>query len=183
MKRSLLFIVLGFTLLSFAVFATAVYGQPERKAEKEVAKERFSPPRGFLNLTPEQKAKLEEFRKMRQEERQEFQKKMRPLRDELHKLLQDPNSSQKDIDSLIDQIAKLQSSHFKRVVQQRREMRKVFTPEQLEKLDKLKKRMADRRGLLRERFMDRRGFFRHGPLFWRQWHFRGGPFMDRWRRW
>jgi len=175
MKKHVVFVTLMAVVLSFILFPAAVQGQ-EKKAEKEVSEGAPLPPMGFLDLSPEQKAKLEEFRKMRREERKEFLKNIEPLRQRLESLLRDPNSDAKEIDALIDQISKLQSTHFKKVVQQRREIRKIFTPEQLEKLEKF-------RSFARERFLGRRGFFQ-GPRhsFWRRGvRFRGWLFRNWWR--
>ena len=175
MKKQIIFLTLMAVALSFILFAPSLQGQ-EKKAEKEVSKGSPLPPMGFLDLSPEQKAKLEEFRKMRQEERKKFLENIEPLGQKLEGLIRDPNSEAKEVDALIDQISKLRSTHLKRVIQQRRELRKIFTPEQLKKLEKF-------RGFARERFLGRRGFFlgpRHS--FWRRGgRFRGWLFRNWWR--
>lgn len=174
MKRNFMAVTLIFVFIAFGFFPSLVFGQAQEKPGKEVKQAPARPGEKFLELTPEQKAKLDEFRKMRQEERREFMENMRAVRKDLNQLLRNPEANQKDIDAVIDKMAKLRASHLKKSIQQRREMRKIFTPEQLEKMARLRPGMAPR-NLARMRALRGR-FFRHGrvPLFWRR-----GPMFHR----
>ena len=174
MKRYILFMTLILFFLSFTIFPPNAQGQEAKKPEKKVFRDHLSDWGDFLGLTPEQKSKLEEFRKKRQEDRKESMENMRAVRKELRELMQDPEANEKKILGIHDQLAKLRSNRFEKFVQHRKEIKKILTSEQWEKLEKYKKRMAGRRG----RFTRRRGFFRCGfqqqrfHRFWRRdWNF------------
>jgi Spy/CpxP family protein refolding chaperone len=124
-----------------------------------------------LQLTPEQEKKLEEFRKARQEEARAFQEKMRSMREEFRKLMQDPKADRKKLDSLIDEMAKMKAERMKSALKNREEWRKIFTPEQLKKLDEYRQDMALRTWMQRragwkmmKNMRPGRGF---GPGCWR----------------
>jgi Spy/CpxP family protein refolding chaperone len=181
MRKYALFVIIACAFLSFTFFSVSLLGQAEKKAAKEESKG-YLPQRSFLDLSAEQKSKLEEFRKTRQEDMKQFQEKMRPLREKLQTLLRDPNSDLKEINALIDQTSNLRADHQKKAIAQRREIRKIFTPEQLEKLERFRRfagaRFFGRRGFGMFPRMGRMGFFgeRGGPG-------RGFPFMMRRWRW
>jgi Spy/CpxP family protein refolding chaperone len=181
MRKRALFAIIACAFLSFTFFSVSLLGQAEKKAAKEESKV-YPRQRGFLDLSAEQKTKLEEFRKTHQEEMKRFQEKMRPLREKLQTLLRDPNSDLKEINALIDQTSSLRADHQKKAIAQRREIRKIFTPEQLEKLERFRRfagaRFFGRRGFGMFPRMGRMGFFgeRGGPG-------RGFPFMMRRWRW
>lgn len=126
----------------------------------------------FLDLTPEQKAQLEEFRKSGMEERQAQFEKMRKLRQDMREAMKEPEANMGKINGLIDEMSKLRADQMKRGLTRRMEMKKIFTPEQQEKLAKLRQRL-DRRRAIRP-FRGRRGFERPG------WQRR--PFSDFGRR-
>ncbi len=174
MKRNVTAVALIFVFVAFGFFPCLVFGQAPQKAGKEVKQAPPRPGEKFLELTPEQKAKLDEFRKMRQEERREFMENMRAVRKDLNELLRNPEADQKAIDAVIDKIAKLRATHLKKNIQQGREIRKIFTPEQLEKMARMRPGMG-RPDLARMRALRGR-FFRHGrlPFFWRR-----GPMFHR----
>jgi len=100
----------------------------------------------FLNLTPEQKAKLEEFRKARREERKVFAEQMEKLHSELRELRKDPQANEKKINGLIDEIFKLRATQMKNAIKHGEEIKKIFTPEQLEKMKNFRERMMAWRG-------------------------------------
>ena len=192
MKKYVSFMTLLFVLLSFSLFPSNILGQSSERPEKDVLRGPPSASENFLNLTPKQRSKLEELRKMNYEERREFLKNMQALRQEIRKLMQDPEANEKEIIELYGKISKLQSSQFSKFIQHRKERRKIFTPEQLEKLEKFKSRIGQRRDFMRGRFLARRGFARDGAfphcgrrsLFrGRGRNFRGRPFMNRWQWW
>ncbi len=174
MKRYALFMTLSLFFLSFTIFPPNAQGQEAKKPEKKVSRDHPSSWGNFLDLTPEQKSKLKEFRKKRQEDRKESMENMRSVRKELRELMRDPEANEKKILGIYDQLAKLRSNRFKKFVLLRKEIKKILTPEQWEKMEKNKKRMARRRG----RFTGQRGLFRRGfqrqrsRLFWRRdWNF------------
>lgn len=147
----------------FALVPLVGYGQPQ---------ERLGRFEKFLDLTPEQKAQLEEFRKSGTEERQAHVEKMRKLRQDMREAMKDPEANAGKINGLIDEMTKLRADQMKRGLARRMEMKKIFTPEQQEKLAKLRQRL-DRRQAIRS-FRGRRGGERPG------WQRR--PFPDFGRR-
>lgn len=165
--------------LIFALFPLKAESQPMKRQLPRMAL------KGYLNLTPEQEAKLEEFRKARLEGRKAFQEKMRQMREEISGLLKDPKADRKKIDSLIDEIAKLRASQWKEAIRHREEVNKIFTPEQQEKLKKFREKMITRRFMDRGFFGERQ--FRQGR-FWGPQRFpgfgwRGGRFPHRMWHW
>jgi Spy/CpxP family protein refolding chaperone len=128
---------LALVLFVFALIPLLGYSQPQDRPG------RFEQ---FLELTPEQKAKLEEFRKSGAEERQAHFEKMRKLREDMREAMKDPEANEGKINGLIDEMSKLRADEMKRGLARTREMKKIFTPEQQEKLAKMRDRMADRRG-------------------------------------
>jgi Spy/CpxP family protein refolding chaperone len=158
MKRYILFMTLILFFLSSIIFTPIAHSQEAEKPEKKVSRDYPSIWEEYLDLTPEQKSKLEEFRKKRQAERKESMKDMRAVRKELRELMRDPEANEKKILGIYDKQAKFRSDRFKKSIQHRKEIKKILKPEQWEKLEKLKKRMAWRKG----RFMGRKGFFRRG---------------------
>ena len=178
MKRTSVFIGLTALFLLFVLFSPALYGQPDKRPGTR---------EGWLNLDPEQKTKLQEFRKARQEERKAFSEQTRKLRTELRELMKDPSAKEKQIDGLIDEMSRLRASRMKSELKRSVEMTKIFTPEQLEKLKNVRTRMGRRgplgqgRGMMSGRFM-RRGF-RPGWGPGRGLRPHSGIPMQRWRRW
>ena len=170
MKRYVLFIVLILFFLSSTLFPPNAQGQEAKQPEKKVSRDNLRARGEFLDLTPEQKTKLEEFRKKRQEERKASRENMRAVQKELRELMRDPEANEKKILGIYDKLAKHRADRFKRSIQHRKEIKKILTTEQWQKLEKYKKRMAQRRG----RIMRRRGFFRRGfqkqrfQRFWRR---------------
>jgi Spy/CpxP family protein refolding chaperone len=126
----------------------------------------------FLDLTPEQQAKLEEFRKAGAEERQAHFEKMRKLREDMREAMKNPEANEAKINGLIDEMSKLRADQMKRGLARKMEMKKIFTPEQQEKLARMRDRMADRRGAR---------FFR-GGRGWERPGWQRRPFSDFGRR-
>ena len=189
MKRYIMALLLVF--LCFTLYPPGVLGQQSSRPEEVSAGDYPVDSENLLDLTPEQESKLKEFRKKRQEERREFQSKMREVRKKMAQMMRDPEANEKEIRGLYQEIAKLKSGHLTRVVGFKKEIKKILTPEQLEKLEKARKRITQRRSFERNRFLGRRGFFRGGRFgqmgrmrfFRRGQHFRGRLFLNRWRRW
>lgn len=127
--------ILGFLFLSVGGFSQ----QPPAKQEKPAApapaqKGPMAHMKEFLQLTPEQEAKIKDMQKARQEDQKAFREQMQKLRGELAPLLKDPKADQNKINGLVDQIAKLGAERTKKVLANRSPMQKILTPEQLEKL-------------------------------------------------
>lgn len=178
--------------LSIAFFPPLVSGQQTSEdPEKEAVVESPQTPRDFLGLTPEQKTKLEEFRKLGREKNRTYLEEIRKVRNEMREMMMDPEANEKEVLKLYDQMAKLRAEQFRYSLQRNKEFKKIFTPEQLEKLESVKKKIRRRGYFRRGRFMGPRGFAGRGNFsregrmnrFWRRdARLRGRPFMRR-RRW
>jgi len=115
-----------------------------------------------LQLTPEQEKKLEEFRQARQQEAKVHWEKMDQLRTEWRKLMADPKADEQKINSLIDQMARVRADRMKALYKNKKEWEKIFTPEQLKKLEEYRQDFRHRW----ETRPDRPG--RRGPLMMRR---------------
>jgi Spy/CpxP family protein refolding chaperone len=178
-KRMVKLTALALFFLSATVYPSLVQGQTSESPEGDVMD--YAPASDdVLGLTPEQKAKLEEFRKARREEQRAHLDKMRKLRQEMRDLMQDPESNEKGILDLYEQMSRLRAEQFRTSLRDRSEFRKILNPEQLEKLDQLKSRMRERGKAMRGRFFGPRGMMGHArfPRQGRMSRFRGmsGPF-------
>lgn len=141
--------ILGFLFLSAGAFAQQPPAKPEKPAKPAPAQQGpLANLKDFLQLTPEQEAKLKDMQKARQEEQKAFHDQMRKLRGELMPLLKDQKADQNKINGLIDQIAKLGADRTKKVLANRNPLQKILTPEQLEKLKNAPARMMGRGGMM-----------------------------------
>lgn len=122
-------------LFVFALGSLSGYGQPQDRPG------RFEQ---FLDLTPEQKAQLEEFRQSGTEERRAHFEKTRKLREEMREAMKDPEAEAGRINGLIDEMSKLRADRMKRGLARKTEMRKIFTPEQQAKMSNLRRLRAFR---------------------------------------
>ncbi|MGQ9471429.1 MAG: Spy/CpxP family protein refolding chaperone [Candidatus Aminicenantales bacterium] len=95
----------------------------------------------FLNLTEEQKSKLEALRKSHQEEMKGLREKVQSLQKQLREARQDPKSDPKKLDSLVDEIFKVRAAQMKAQVRHQGEMENVLTKEQKEKLQQARQRI------------------------------------------
>lgn len=175
--------------LSLIFLPSFVHGQaserPSRKARVE------SPPakRDILGLTPEQKTKLEELKKLEREKQKAHFESMRKVQLEMRKMMRDPESNEEAILKLYDQMSALRTEQFKNSLLRRKEYRKILTPEQIEKLERFNNRVIRGRHLQRGRFIRGRGFSRQGNsfrrgrmnIFGRGARRPGRAFMRRWR--
>jgi Spy/CpxP family protein refolding chaperone len=87
-----------------------------------------------LQLTPDQEAKLKEFQKIRQTEAQAFAERMKKIRTDMQTLRKDDKADPAKVDGLIDQMFKLQAERAKAQFKNRKDVEKIFTPEQLQKM-------------------------------------------------
>jgi len=138
MKKSPMLLGLIFLAALIAFGPPLALGQPARNPERTLRP--FW--EDYLDLTPDQTAKLEEFRKAGQEERQAFLDQMGKLRADLKELRKDPQANEKKIDALIDEMFKLRAGRMKSSFKHQAEVKKIFTPEQQEKMARLEARMA-----------------------------------------
>ena len=103
--------------------------------------------REALGLSPEQEKALETFRKTRMDENKAFREEMTKLRGEMRELAKDPKAGEAKINALIDKTAQLRAERAKAAFKHRGEMEKIFTPEQLKKMQAFRARTMDRPGM------------------------------------
>ncbi len=139
---------------------------PREKPRAEARSLRQEMVRDLFNITPEQEKKLQELREAGRKDRQAYRDEMLRTRGERRELMKDSRANAAKIDQLIDSRARLRADREKRAFRSREELRKVFTPEQLRKIDKY-------RGLIRERFAAGEA---------RRWGMGPGTRGRRWRR-
>lgn len=155
MKRNLI-LTAFITALAF-FFAPALDASGQARTDKAQTEKR--PLRAFakdeLNLTPEQEARLEELRKARMEDNMVFRDKITKARAAFREAVNDPKADGGGIDALIDEMAKMRAEHMKSDLRHRREVEKVFTPEQMEKLKALRGAGGEGGFMRGGRFMER----------------------------
>ena len=105
-----------------------------------------------LGLTPEQEKALEAFREARIKESEAFRRQMFDLRAEMRALDKDPEANRAKIEALIDKTAKLRAEREKAALRARAERDKIFTPEQLKKIESVRglRGMRGMRGIHRQ---------------------------------
>ncbi|MDD8016384.1 MAG: Spy/CpxP family protein refolding chaperone [Acidobacteriota bacterium] len=155
MKRNLIPKAVFAALVFFFALAFNSSGQARTDKTKTEKRPLEAFARNELNLTPEQETRLEELRKARREDNMAFRDKMVKARTAFREGVNDPKADGGKVDALIDEMAKLRAEHMKSGLRHRREVEKVFTPEQMEKLKAL-------RGAGRERGFMRGGRFMEG---------------------
>lgn len=122
--------------------------------------------KALLNLTPDQEKQLREFRKARRKANEAFMDQMIKYRREMRDLREDGEEANLTrIYGVIDAISKLRADKQKDDIKAHMDVKKIFTPEQLEKL-------KQHPGLL---IMEERGFM--GPGFRGFQGFRGRRFF------
>jgi Spy/CpxP family protein refolding chaperone len=182
---------------SLAIQAQDQQAPQDKPQTQERARLRRDTARDLLALTPEQEKKIQEFRQVRQKDRQAFRDEMTRMRGEMRDLMKDTKANSAKIEGLIDQRSKLRADREKMTIRTRGEWEKLFTPEQLEKMKKYRGAFMGRQGLAdgerfgfgrpgMGRFMRMRGMgmgarsawgwrMHHPGFFWRHW--------PGWRRW
>lgn len=172
--------VLGLLFFCFLFFVPNIYSQGQQESQKGiVAREKL------LNLTDAQKTQLQNLRKKWQEERKELREKMRVKRNELRDMMKDPKADRGKTENLRDEIFEIRLSFMKNSYLHRKEVRNVFTPEQLEKLTKIRSNIPLKMMFRGHRMAGHPGMYgkfrRQGTHFWRGRNLRRPLFMHKWR--
>ncbi len=127
-------------LVALAAFGLSLFAQDQAaapapgKSEKPAFQGPLARAKEALKLTPEQETKLKEFHKARQAENKSFAEQMKKYRSDLQALRKDDKADPNKVNGLIDQMFKLQADRAKAQFKNRKDMEKIFTPEQLQKL-------------------------------------------------
>jgi len=127
-------------IVALAAFALSAFAQDKAAAlapaqpDKQVAGRPLARVKEALQLTPEQEARMKEFRKAREEENKAFTEQMKKVRTDMQALQKDDKADPNKVNGLIDQMFKLQADRAKSQFKNRKDMEKIFTPEQLQKI-------------------------------------------------
>ena len=141
-KRITVIMALGLFAAVFLAASATAQTQTQTQAQEKPGLAAGARLRDNLNLTPEQEAKLKAYREARQEESREFRDKMREMQTEFRDLTNDPKADQKKIDGLIDEMSRLRADRQKAAFRNRDEWKKIFTPEQMEKMQNVRGRLG-----------------------------------------
>jgi len=147
--------VLAFSLVIFAVgfCVHPIFGQAPQRARRPLmqiqARERLPVP----DLTDEQQEQLKKLRENQREVQEQFMDTIKDLNQKLYELRQDPAANAIEIEKIQDTLFNLKIEQMKKAYQHRKEIKKIFTPEQLEKMSALPMRSPLRgRAALNRRF-------------------------------
>ena len=127
MKRYILFALIFAVLLNLQL----LYAQPRDKD---------GPPRGdrmgkMLNLSDEQKSKIEDLRLNFEKEKLPLQSKMHELKNNLKLEMTKDNFDEKKVDQILGQMASLRTEMQKKRINHMRSVRNLLTAEQKKKFD------------------------------------------------
>ena len=139
--------VLSLTLVLFfaSLFVSSIYGQGSQRAPRPVVQDLNQMRIKALDLSDEQKEILKNLREAQGELQDQFREKTRILRQELEGLREDPEKNRARIENLQDELFNLRLEVMKVQYAHGKEIKKVFTTEQLEKMSMLR-RLQMRRG-------------------------------------
>jgi len=134
--------VLAFTLVIFvmSLCVPAVFGQAPQRVRRPMVQNQ---PRQELNvpgLTDEQKEQMKILRENQMEVQKQFMDTTRNLNLKLNELRQDPAANAAEIEKIQDTVFNLKIEQMKKTYQHQKEIKKIFTPEQLEKRPALRAR-------------------------------------------
>lgn len=139
--------VLLLTLVFFFVslFVPAIYGQGQQRARRPAVLGSSQMAIKALDLSDEQKEMLKNMREEQRQLQDQFREKSSNLREELEGLREDPEKNRDRIENLQDELFNLRLEEMKTRYVHGKEIKKVFTTEQLEKISKFR-RLQMRRG-------------------------------------
>ena len=143
MKRTRV-MVIGFAIVFLALSSAYAQGQEKYHQGGEGKKEGIFKE---LNLTPEQKKKLEDNRKAQHQEAQKFRETLRADQEKLQAKLEDPAVTRGDVEPLVSEIKSLQAKLTDNRINGIFAVKAILTPEQFVKFNQLvEKQMKDRKG-------------------------------------
>jgi Spy/CpxP family protein refolding chaperone len=127
MKKYILFFLIGAFLLNFQL----LFAQPEDN-DGPPFRDRVGK---MLNLSDEQKSKIEDLRLNFEKEKLPLQSKIRELKTNLKLELTKDNYDEKKVDQTLDQIEALRKEMYKKRISHMRGVRNLLTDEQKKKFD------------------------------------------------
>ena len=125
-----------FTLVVFilSLSVSAVYGQALDRVRRPLLRNQPRAPLGIVDLTDEQKEQLASLQEKHRDLQQQFMEKTLDLRTKLNELREDVSVNAKEIESIQDELFNLKIEQMKMNYSHQKEIKKVYTPDQQEKL-------------------------------------------------
>lgn len=174
--------VLAFTLVIFvaSLCVPSIFGQAPQRGRRPMLQNQTRAQLQAPDLTDEQKEQLKNLRENQREIQEQFMGKTKNLHLELNELKQDAVANAVKIEKIQDEIFNLRIEQMKNAYMHRKEIKKVFTPEQLEKMSVLRTRSQQGRAMRNRRMSQRNQSMRRGQkrgreqMFGRRSFFRRG---------
>jgi len=156
--------VLAFTLVIFVVSlcVPAVSAQAPQRGRRPQLQNHPRAQLNILDLTDEQKEQLKNLRENQREVQKQFMDKTKNLRLELNELNQDAVANAVEIEKIQDEIFNLRIEQMKNAYMHQKEIKKMFTPEQLEKMSELRRRSIRGRAVMNRRLPQRSQVMKRG---------------------
>jgi len=157
--------VLVFTLVIFVVSLCvhSVFAQAPQRGLRPQLQNHPRAQLNILDLTDEQKEQLKNLRENQREVQNQFMGKTKNLRLELNELKQDAVANAVEIEKIQDEIFNLRIEQMKNAYMHRKEIKKVFNPEQLEKMSALRIRSTRGKAVMNRRMPQSNQFMKRGP--------------------
>lgn len=138
MKVTYKHIIGGLMIAGMMLSSISVHAQQKREIRKVRVEKRMEGKRmdrqhmmaEKLNLSEEQKAKIEKIRLKHQKKNLQLKNKLNEKRARFQTLKSEDNFNQKDIDKVIDEMAEMKAKMMKSQVAHHREIRSLLTEEQ-----------------------------------------------------
>ncbi|MCJ7582699.1 MAG: Spy/CpxP family protein refolding chaperone [Candidatus Aminicenantes bacterium] len=165
--------VLAFTLVIFFVSlcVPTLFGQGPQRSRRPMLQNQSRAGLNVPDLTDEQKEQLKNLRENQREVQEQFMSKTKNFHLELNELKKDSGANAGKIEKIQDEIFNLRIEQMKTAYMHQKEIKKIFTPEQLEKMSSMRKRALRnqimRRGQNRGRMSGRNRVSQRGNM-WRR---------------
>ena len=156
--------VLAFTLVIFVVSlcVPSLFGQDPQRGRRPMMQNQSRAILSAPDLTDEQKEQLKNLRENQREVQEQFMGKTNNLRLELNELKQDSVANSGEIEKIQDEIFNLRIEQMKNAYMHQKEIKKIFTPEQLEKMAALRTMSSSGRAMMNRRMPQRNQSMRMG---------------------
>ncbi|MFC2168507.1 Spy/CpxP family protein refolding chaperone [Acidobacteriota bacterium] len=156
--------VLAFTLVIFVVSlcVPSLFSQEPQRGRRPLMQNQSRANLNAPDMTDEQKEQMKNLRENQREVREQFLEKTKNLHIELRKLKQDSVENANEIERIQDAIFDLRIEQMKNAYIHQKEIKNVFTPEQLEKMSAMRTRSLRGRGAMNERVTQRKQIMRRG---------------------
>ena len=142
MKQKIIIALIG--LFAIAAVTTLADARPGKRGHRGIMSEKMATE---LNLTDAQKDKLKTLRSKHQKEMVKLQAAAKIARIDLGDVLHQDNPKESDVKSKIAASNAAQNKVTEARIMNRLETKKVFTPEQLKKMEELKSQHHRRKGM------------------------------------